>query len=177
MADEVCERSLFLRQELCQNRCYTCISPAKKSTVVKCNSRTWTRFLEFVLQWQNLEGDQAELAVAQGFATPRTYRHTYTMSLIHCWIRTALDCSTRQLGVVDADSPSDAEFHRICYARWHTHFTSAKTDDQCKKLEIAMPPYQDREDWHHLFDLHLYTCRVVFVEQANYHWRPTQAGT
>ena len=39
-----------------------CVSPAKKSTVVTCNNKTWARFIEFVLQWQHLEGSQAEIA-------------------------------------------------------------------------------------------------------------------
>ena len=39
-----------------------CVSPAKKSTVVTCNNKTWARFIEFVLQWQHLEGSQTEIA-------------------------------------------------------------------------------------------------------------------
>ena len=34
----------------------------KKSTIVECNNKTWARFLEFVHQCQNLEGDQAKIA-------------------------------------------------------------------------------------------------------------------
>ena len=57
-ADEVCSSD----EEFGQKRCYMCIFPAEKSTVVACKDKTWARFIEFVLQWQHLEGSQAEIA-------------------------------------------------------------------------------------------------------------------
>jgi hypothetical protein len=62
MADSSTEEMLSSDEEFCQKRCYVCVSPAKKSTVVTCNNKTWARFIEFVLQWQHLEGSQAEIA-------------------------------------------------------------------------------------------------------------------
>lgn len=100
MADSSADEILSSDEEFFQKRWFMCTFPAKKPKLVKCNSKTWARFVDFVLQWQHLEGDQAE--IAKDFVN----KH-------------AAEFNRHGVNIASAMAiPCDAGFHRICYSRF-----------------------------------------------------------
>ena len=97
-----------------------CVSPAKKSTVVTCNNKTWARFIEFVLQWQHLEGSQAE--IAQSFVQAHAAD-----------IERYGNCMAKLYGQKNTTDVNAARYNMFRLS---------------KKSEIAMPPNQDSLGLH-----------------------------
>jgi hypothetical protein len=97
-----------------------CVSPAKKSTVVTCNNKTWARFIKFVLQWQHLESSQAE--IAQSFVQAHAAD-----------IERYGNCMAKLYGQKNTTDVNAARYNMFRLS---------------KKSEIAMPPNQDSLGLH-----------------------------
>ena len=101
--------------------CYMCIFPGRTSSpsVLPFNDKTWPRFLEYVVKWRNLEGEQAEIArddISKN-AVSVTDTDSHTDSDCHSHSDTA---ESDIVSLLDGDIPIPvcAGFHQTCYSRF-----------------------------------------------------------
>ena len=62
MEDSSSEEILSSDDGIVQKRCYMCIFPGNKAILKACTDKTWSRFIEFVPQWMNYDGNQSQIA-------------------------------------------------------------------------------------------------------------------
>ena len=62
MEDSSSEEILSSDDGIVQKRCYMCIFPGNKAILKACTDKTWYRFIEFVPQWMNYDGNQSQIA-------------------------------------------------------------------------------------------------------------------
>ncbi|PIK38209.1 hypothetical protein BSL78_24948 [Apostichopus japonicus] len=84
-------------------KCYMCISSQTNEQVRKFNISTWSRFLDFVLKWQSLSGEQHQIAT--NFVTK----------------------SCDDIPLPNLPLPHDGGYHNVCYSR----FTDKQRVERC----------------------------------------------
>ena len=105
-----------------EKRRYMCIYPAKRSSLIPFTDRTWPRYLQFVLSWQNLEGDQAE--IARNFV--KNHADEFDEFGEH---------GNSTVTILAIAIPQDAAFHQVCYSRFTDKQRVSRVQSSMKKRE------------------------------------------